>query len=253
MEQLDSGQIHLWLARLDEVTDPPQLAEYWSLLSEEEVAKHARFHFARHRHRYLVTRAMVRTVLSRYAQVAPRDWRFAANEYGKPSIAAEHTEARDVEFNLSHADGLIVLAVTRDRAIGVDVENVFAREADIRIADRYFAAEEVLELRSLPHEKQRQRFFEYWTLKESYIKARGLGLSIPLERFAFHLQGPGQIRLTITPDLQDCAECWWFSQLPVDGDYLTALCAEMDGADQPHLASICTWPSRSRDGCLILS
>ena len=114
MEQLDSGQIHLWLAWLGEITDSRLLAEYRSLLSEEERQRQMRFHFERDRHRYLVTRAMVRTVLSKYADVAPRDWRFAANDYGKPSIAAEHTEARGIEFNLSHTDGLVVLGVTRE-------------------------------------------------------------------------------------------------------------------------------------------
>ena len=87
----------------------------------------------------------------------------------------------------------------------MDVENVRAREVDIEIADRYFAPEEVASAARAADEKQKQRFFEYWTLKESYIKARGMGLSIPLERFAFHLEDPEQIRLTIDPGLQDYA------------------------------------------------
>jgi 4'-phosphopantetheinyl transferase len=174
------------------------------------------------------------------------------NDYGKPSIAAEHVAARGIEFNLSHTDGLVVMGVTRDRSIGVDVENVRACEVGIEIAERFFAPEEILALRALPEEKQKHRFFEYWTLKEAYIKARGMGLSIPLERFAFHLQDPEQIRLTIDSGQQDCAGCWWFSQLMVDDDRLMALCAEMGEADQPHLASLC-WPSRSRDGGLLSS
>lgn len=75
MEQLDSSQIHLWLAWLGEITHPQQLAEYRSLLSNEELDKQARFHSERDRHQYLVTMATVRTVLSTYADVAPCDWR----------------------------------------------------------------------------------------------------------------------------------------------------------------------------------
>jgi 4'-phosphopantetheinyl transferase len=235
MEQLDSSQIHLWLAWLGEITDPRQLAEYRSLLSEEELAKQARFHFERDRHRYLVTRAMVRMVLSRYADVGPRDWRFSVNGYGKPSIDAAHTKARGIEFNLSHTDGLAVLGVTRGRAIGVDVENVRARELDIELADTFFALAEVMALRALPSEQQNDRFFDYWTLKESYIKARGMGLAISLASFAFFLEDPARIRLTIAPFLQDSADRWLFWQLRPDQDYPTAICVQNHGAERPSL------------------
>jgi 4'-phosphopantetheinyl transferase len=244
MEQIDSGQIHLWLAYTDEIIDAHTLSEHRLLLSKEEQQKQTRFHFERDRRRYLVTRAMQRTVLSKYVDIAPSAWRFTVNDYGRPSIAAEHVGARGIEFNLSHTDGLVVMGVTRERAIGVDVENVRTRKADIEIADRYFASEEVLALHMLSDEKQKQRFFEYWTLKESYIKARGMGLSIPLERFAFSLEDPTQIRLSIDPGLQDHAERWRFWQLRVDQDHLTALCAEGRGGERPYLASIRSWPSR---------
>jgi 4'-phosphopantetheinyl transferase len=243
VEQIDSGQVHLWLAYLDEITDARLLAECWLLLNQEEQRRQLRFHFERDRHRYLVTRAMVRTVLSKYVAIAPSCWRFAINRYGRPSIAAEHVAAKGIEFNLSHTDRLVVMGVTRERAIGVDVECVRPRAADIEIVERYFAPEEVLELRTLPEERQTQRFFEYWTLKESYIKARGLGLSIPLERFAFHLEDPEQIRLTIDPSLQDYAGRWWFWQFRADHDHLTALCAEGGGGERPYLASVRSWPS----------
>jgi 4'-phosphopantetheinyl transferase len=243
VEQIDSGQVYLWLAYLDEITDARLLAECRLLLNQEEQRQQLRFHFERDRHRYLVTRAMQRTVLSKYVDIAPRDWRFISNDYGRPSIAAEHAAARGIEFNLSHTDGLVVMAVTRERSIGVDVENTRTREVDIGIADWFFAPEEVVALRTLPDEQQQQRFFEYWTLKESYIKARGMGLSIPLKRFAFHLEDPEQIRLTIHPGLQDYAERWWFRQLRIDHDHLTALCAEGGGSQRPYLAAVRSWPS----------
>ncbi len=241
MEQLDSGQIHLWLAWLGEITDPRLLAEYRSLLSEEELAKQARFHFERDQHRYLVTRAMVRMVLSKYAQVAPCDWRFSINEHGKPSIAAEHAGgARGMQFNLSHTDALVALGVTRGRAIGVDVEDARARAVGLDIADRFFALAEAAALRALPHEQQQRRFFDYWTLKESYVKARGGGMSIPLGSFAFFLEDPARIRLEIDESLQDRAERWLFLRFRFRMNHLVALCSEVGGGDRPRLR-VASW------------
>jgi 4'-phosphopantetheinyl transferase len=184
---------------------------------------------------------MVRTVLSKYADVAPRDWRFAANEYGKPSIAAEHTKAKGVEFNLSHTEGLIVLGVTRGRALGVDVENTVPREVDLEVADRFFARTEVAALHMLPGHQQEQRFFEYWTLKEAYIKARGMGLSIPLNSFAFCLQDPARIRVKVEPESSSPGR-WLFWQLRLSPDHLSALCAEDGDAQRPSLRAASCWP-----------
>jgi 4'-phosphopantetheinyl transferase len=241
MEQLDPRQIHLWLAFLDEITDLRLLTEYRLLLSEEELRQHARFHFQRDRHRYLVTRALVRSVLSQYVDVAPQRWRFVVNAHGKPSIAAEHVAARHLEFNISHTEGLVVLGIALGHAIGVDVENV-TRQVEMQIASRYFAADELRTLYALPRKQQLQRFFEYWTLKESYIKARGVGLSIPLQRFSFHLDDSSRIRLTLDRSLGDSADRWSCWQLPVADKYLVAVCAERDGGASiklmaPHLWS----------------
>jgi 4'-phosphopantetheinyl transferase len=242
LERLDSGRICLWLAHIGEIVDPQLLAAYRSLLSEEELLKQARFHFERDRHRYLVTRAMVRTVLSKYAGVAPRDWRFAANRYGRPSIAPELRTAQRIEFNVSHTDGLVVLAVTCGRAIGVDVENMRSRAVDIAIADRCFAPAEAAALRALPPQQQRRRFFEYWTLKESYIKARGMGLSIPLKQFAFEIEDATRIQLTLDPCLQDLAERWTFWQVELQNNHLAAICAGNDGSWPPNPAQTRRWP-----------
>jgi 4'-phosphopantetheinyl transferase len=242
VEQIDSSQIHLWLAYPGEITDPHLLAEYRSLLSEEELEKQARFHFERDRHRYLVTRAMVRTVLSKYAEVAPREWRFEVNEYGKPSIVLELNAAPPIQFNISHTDGLVVLGVVRARTIGVDVENVLVREVSIEIADRYFATAEVAALRALTPDRRQQRFFEYWTLKESYIKARGRGLSIPLDQFAFDLDGATRIKLTVNQAQDEDGARWAFWQLQLARQHQIAVCADQTSSDGLHLAPMRPWP-----------
>jgi 4'-phosphopantetheinyl transferase len=177
----------------------------------------------------------VRTTLSRYAPVAPDRWAFAQNAFGRPEIANDDAAARRVSFNLSHTKGLIVLGVTCDNALGVDVENVHVRQAACEVADRFFSSVEVGSLRALPPELQHQRFFEYWTLKESYIKARGMGLSIPLDQFDFNFQGDKQVSLSVSPGLNDRAARWRFWQFQPSAQHLAALCVERSDHSAQHL------------------
>lgn len=218
------NRIDLWLAYYDEFQhDTPRLLP---LLSEEERAKSTCFHFADDRLRYIVTRAMVRTVLSRYASVAPKDWTFEQNAFGRPAI---HTSlanlSGDLDFNLSHTRGLVALGVCRGRAVGVDVEHL-ERQPALAVAERYFSATESTELLALNPELQAQRFFEYWTLKESYVKAHGKGIANTLDAFSFHFPSASALTLTIDPKLRDDSQRWHFWQYLLEGDYLLAICVE---------------------------
>ena len=230
---LTSDEIHVWLAFYDQIDDEGLHAAYRELLNDEERAQEPRFYFARDRRRYLVTRALVRTVLSRYAAIEPAEWTFSTNAYGRPAVA--NAQGSDLSFNLSHTHSLIVLSVSRGRELGVDVENVRAREVSIGIADRYFAPQEVAVLKDVPPQHQQDRFFEYWTFKESYIKARGMGLSLPLDKFSFHYPGERDVEIAIDPELADDAARWQFWQFRPTPDYLVALCAEHAGHPAPAL------------------
>jgi 4'-phosphopantetheinyl transferase len=230
---LGETEIHLWLAFYDQIGDEYLHTAYRSLLNSAELVQEPRFYFERDRRRYLVTRALVRTVLSRYARVHPAEWSFTANAYGRPEIA--NPQAEDLTFNISHTHSLIVLGVTRRRALGVDVENFQAREVSLDIADHYFAPPEVAALAAVPREQQQYRFFEYWTFKESYIKARGMGLSLPLGKFAFHYAGERSVGITIDRELADDPARWQFWQFRPAPGYLVAVCAERLGAQSPHI------------------
>lgn len=191
------------------MTDGATLEAYDRLLTPDERAKTRRFRFARDRHDCLVTRALVRTTLSRYAEVDPAAWRFEKNQYGRPHLVAGQCD-RDLRFNLSHTRGLIACAVTIGREVGVDVETLSRSGETVAIADRYFSATEIRALRALPEDRQRVRFFEYWTLKESYIKARGMGLALPLDQFSFLLDAGPPIGIAFDPRLEDHADDWQF-------------------------------------------
>jgi len=222
------NEIHLYFSYPEQVSDPALLHRYESLLSADERARMARFHFSRNRHQYLVTRALVRTSLSAYCPVDPGAWRFSTNRYGKPEIS--HPDITlPLRFNLSHTQGLTVCAITRDYAIGVDVEDPQrSTQSGFSHLTSYFSAREVEDLCNLPADQQQQRFFDYWTLKESYIKARGEGLAIPLSKFSFLFTGNKLTEFRVEPDLQDNADCWQFWRIAMADQYG----ADQDGPDQ---------------------
>jgi 4'-phosphopantetheinyl transferase len=122
-----------------------------------------------------------------------------------------------------------MLGVTCDRALGVDVENYCTRAVPTDIAHS-FAPDEVADLQALHGTLQRERFFEYWTLKESYIKARGMGLSIPLSQFSFRFSSGWRLCLSMQPELNDYPSRWQFWQLRPAACYMAALCAENNNA-----------------------
>jgi 4'-phosphopantetheinyl transferase len=228
-------QIDIWCAFCASITDPALLERYRSLLTEAERSQEARFHFAADRHRYRITRALLRATLSRYADIPPERWAFVPNAHGRPAISNDCAEARAICFNLSHSRGLVVLAVCRGGELGIDTEDALARRPPLEIADRFFAPAEVASLRALPAEQQTERFFQYWTLKESYIKARGLGLSLPLDRFAFHFAAANRVQLTIDRQLQDEPGNWGFWQWWVRPAHALA----EGGPERQHMLALC--------------
>ena len=233
--KLSLFDVHLWCAYFDEIHDPQLLNAYRAILSEEERLRECKFQFPREQRRYLITRTLLRTVLSRYADIKPQEWEFSNNDYGRPQIANSNFEAKDISFNISHTNHLIVLGVTSRLALGIDTENSHARKAPLGIAKRFFAPLEANSLYTLPNAQQQQRFFEYWTLKEAYIKARGMGLAIPLDQFMFDFPADQQIEFTVFPGQEDLSSRWQFMQLWIEPHYLTALCIENPGRQQPKL------------------
>lgn len=202
-------EAHIWLAHPEELLSPRLVQAYLALLAPEEETRRRRFHFDEHRHEYLITRALVRTVLSRYADVDPAAWVFKANAYGRPEIAGPVLPSR-LTFNLSNTRGLVVCIVAADREVGVDVEDAERAARALDIADRFFSPLEVEALRALPQSAQGERFTAYWTLKEAYIKARGMGLSIPLDQFSYLIDSPRPIKIAFDPRLRDDPATWQF-------------------------------------------
>jgi len=232
---LPPGEIHLWLAFYGEINEERLHRAYRQLLNHEEKEQEPRFYFPHDQRRYLIARALVRTVLSHYIAIHPREWVFSTNAYGRPEIVNAQAKAGGLSFNISHTRSLIVLGVTRSRALGVDVENVCVRDIAFDIVDRYFAPQEVSVLKAAPACQQRYRFYEYWTFKESYIKARGMGLSLPLDKFSFYYPDDHGVEIAIDRELGDYPARWQFWQFQPKPEYLVAICAERVSAPSPRL------------------
>jgi 4'-phosphopantetheinyl transferase len=202
-------EIHVWYSTTTEQPDAELLARCHATLSAEERARAARYVFDRDRNTYLVAHALVRTSLSRATGVNPGDWTFIANKYGRPEIATPREHER-LRFNLSHTRGLVACALNWQRDVGVDVENLERLEGSLDVARRFFAPSEVEALGRVAEERRRSTFFDFWTLKESYIKARGMGLSLPLRQFAFDLLDERAIGISFGPEIDDDPAHWEF-------------------------------------------
>jgi 4'-phosphopantetheinyl transferase len=230
MELLPLKAVHVDLVDPADPAAGARADAYRALLSTDEHERMVRFVFERDRRQFLLTRALVRTTLSRYAGLAPADWHFVANVHGRPEILDRPAGVPDLRFNVSHTDGLIACAVTIGREVGVDVEHI-GRRLTHDIAGRFFAPREVRDLHALPADQQARVFFDYWTLKEAYIKARGFGLALPLADFAFTLGDSPHI--TFEPALKDDPATWQFAQAWPTPQHRLGLAVRRTGEDLP--------------------
>lgn len=212
--------MHVWLCRTDTAWDDvDRQACYRALLSEEERQRIDRIHQIRQRHTALLTRVLLRTVLSEYASIEASDWRFTVDTSNKPCIAIP---ASPLRFNLSHSREWIACAVGTGYELGVDVEYCHRDRDVLRLAKRFFSPKEYTALRALSAEQCIDRFYDYWTLKESWLKATGLGISGGLDSAVFDLQGDGD--MTFSTPVEDAT--YRFNNWQLDSSYRLALCCE---------------------------
>ncbi len=219
---LTDGRLHVWLLKTGRASDARRLLK---TLSTDEVGRAERFRFDRDRTRFVLARGVLRTLLGRYLDAEPATLSFVCNEYGKPALAGEWA-ASGVNFNLSHSHEVVLYAFARGRAVGIDVERVRPELAGEDIAARFFSAPEVEALRGQPADARASAFFSCWTRKEAYIKARGEGLSHPLDGFAVSVDSEARdVALDVFGDAAEGRRWTLISLLPEEG-YAAALAAE---------------------------
>ncbi len=212
-------QVDVWRLRLHLQDDSLQLLA--STLSADELQRAARFHFPADRDRFIAAHGCLRGILTHYLHCEPLQITFAINQHGKPELPNHK-----LKFNLSHSGDIALVAVTQERKVGVDVERIRSGISSHSIARQYFSKSEIAELQALSLEQREAAFFTCWTRKEAYIKAQGLGLSLPLESFDVSLtpHEPAILRAT-RPDPQEAAR-WTLLSLDVDSHYASAAASE---------------------------
>ena len=216
------NSVELWCVKPEALADAESVKRCRARVSREDLARIERSASGADRHLRLVAWALVRTVLSRHAPVAPDAWRFRETEHGRPEIA-EPPLATPLRFNVSHTPGLAACVVAETDDVGLDVEDM-RRRADIaKITRRFFAHSEISAIERVDEEHRTRAFFEHWTLKEAYLKARGAGLSLPLAEVAFSLAPDRPPGVSFGPAIGDTPAAWQFANLRPAPDYMAAV------------------------------
>ena len=216
-------RIDIWLCYENDV-DEHLLQLYWPLLTAAEQAKALRFYFAADRKRHVISRALLRAILPTYLGIPHQALSFQTDRFGRPSLDNPEAQARGLDFNLSHTAGLVSLAVSSNTVVGVDVENASRQQPAMELASRFFSPDEVASLQTFAGDALNLEFYRHWTLKESYLKAYGVGLSLPLDQFGFRFTAQ-RAEFYLAPAAEHGAAEWYFAQWRASADHLLAVCA----------------------------
>jgi 4'-phosphopantetheinyl transferase len=218
--KLAPSEVHLWQSKLDE-----SLADCLKhLLSADEISRADRFHFAKDRNHFVAARGLLRTLLSTYSGINPEELEFSYAEKGKPSL--NETQQGGINFNLAHSHGRAIYAFSHGREVGVDLEYIREELAGEEIAERFFSHREIEMLNGVPAELKKEAFFNCWTRKEAYIKARGEGLSMPLDEFDVSLVPGAPAALLLNHKEPEEVTRWTMRSITVPSGYVGALVVE---------------------------
>jgi 4'-phosphopantetheinyl transferase len=220
---LPEEEVHVWQVDLDQSMG--QVDALLQLLCEEEIERAGRFRNQEHGAHYIVARGTLRQLLGGYLGALPEELVFSYGAHGKPDLAGDH-DGSGLRFNLSHSHQLALFAVAWRREVGIDVEYPRSRVDVEGLARRFFAPVEVATLLSLSGERRREGFYNCWTRKEAYLKARGEGITVALDSFAVSL-APGESAELLSCDLDPGEmERWQLRALEAREGYAAAVCAE---------------------------
>jgi 4'-phosphopantetheinyl transferase len=214
---LAEGEVHLWIHEID---DLPSIDDLVPMLGADELARAHRFRFDLDRRRFIARRALTRCVLAAYLGAEPHRMPIRTLPFGKPGLDPSY----GINFNASHSDGMVIVAVGHQRQVGVDVERVCPVPDALEIARGLFSEPETRYLQSLPEAARSEAFLRIWVRKESYCKAVGVGLSIPLSSFDMSRPRDGRGRpLAISRELP-----FVFSDVAVGRGHVAALTVSGD-------------------------
>lgn len=216
MTPLNQSDVCIWFCNTS-CLDDGVLQSADQHLSVEERTRRDRLHFGVDRRDFTIAHDLLRRTLSRYTNIPPANWRFSTNDFGKPSIESGDPQVRTLSFNLSYVRGWAACALTPSAPLGIDIECIDQSLCIEEIASRYFSKEEAIWLRRCSDNSRHARFAELWTLKESFLKATGLGLSGSLASVSFRFDEHTAIEFS-APSTIDPTE--WHFALFKPADYV---------------------------------
>jgi 4'-phosphopantetheinyl transferase len=219
---LPEDEVQLWRVDLEAIR--ANESRWQKILSNDESERASRFYFLRDRQSFVASRAVLRMILAGYLAVDPGSLSFSYSKREKPSLGAAYAKS-DIRFNVTHSGDIAMLAFTRQREIGVDVEQIRSDVEVESIARRFFSTHERMQLAALSSEEKVVAFFRCWTRKEAYIKATGDGLSLPLDQFDVSLGMEESNALLATRPDESEASRWLLREVPTHPGYIAAVCA----------------------------
>ncbi len=220
---LEHDEVHVWRMRLD--MDAEHVQELYQTLSEDECVKVNRSPIDKVRRRIIGARGMLRAILGGYLGIDPRLIRFRYGPGGKPALA-ETSGTQALRFNLSHSDNMALCAIAMDSEVGIDIEYRWDGISILDIARRCFSRREIDEIETLPENQRREAFFNGWTRKEAYLKARGHGLGYGLGHFSVSLRAEGPAALLENEREPEEVTRWRLEALTPHPDYTAAIAVE---------------------------
>lgn len=219
--RLRKDEAHIW--RIDFLDWQGREDQFVSVLSSDETERARRFRLPHDRQRFILRHGLLRAILSGYLGMPSALLRFDYSSYGRPALHTEHHKS-SLHFNLSHSHQMALIAVVLDGCVGIDIERVHTDFDHQRIATQFFSLAEQEQLRDVAPDERARAFFMCWTRKEAYIKALGMGLSIPLAQFDVSLRPDQAARILAARNGLPGAEDWRLYHLEPAGDYTAALC-----------------------------
>ncbi|MEQ8187731.1 MAG: 4'-phosphopantetheinyl transferase superfamily protein [Candidatus Eremiobacterota bacterium] len=217
--KIENNEVHIWLASLN--IDRTFVETLKKILSEDEIKRAEKFYFQKDRNHFIACRGILRNILGFYLNINPGEIKFSYNPYGKPSL--NETEKK-LSFNLSNSHGMAIYGITCNRDIGIDIEHIPKDFSWEDIVKNFFSEKEIRSLYQIPTHLQKKAFFNGWTRKEAYIKAKGKGLSIALDSFDVSLT-PGKPAELLEVRGEEKSR-WFLKEIILDPDYVSAIAVE---------------------------
>lgn len=231
--RLHKDEVHFWNIDFDSAPPSMLLLPFSQIFSADEV-QYAAYCVESRKREFLISRFSLRILLTDYFPDVPaQDWKFGTTSLGKPLVIGP-IDISPVQFNVSHSNNRAIIAFSLTKALGVDVEHVRKIKAVQLVSESYFSTEEIVTMTKADPQEVHHVFFNYWTLKESFSKALGEGLSFPLDKVTFNVAKPSDIEKLscITVDLADLRQTadgfWTFKLLNPVPEYQVAFAVLSD-------------------------